>query len=276
MSTWWESLHLRPLGFAGVLIEIFIISLIVDAIISFMRGTRGAGVGRGLVIVYLLGFIIVLFAVKVAHLENISLIMENLVSVSLVGMVVIFQPEFRRGLIRLGEGVALRLTRERSGAVEKEVADAAVSISRLGEVGALFVLERETKLGGYIESGVPLEALVTSRLLGTIFTKNTPLHDGAVIIRGDRIMAANCLLPLSENVEVCRGMGTRHRAAVGLSEEADSLVVVVSEETGAISVASAGRILRDLDYNGLRGFLREHYTHFAAGAEARSTDHGEG
>ncbi len=275
MSTWWESLHLRPLGFAGVLIEIFIISLIVDAIISFMRGTRGAGVGRGLVIVYLLGFIIVLFAVKVAHLENISLIMENLVSVSLVGMVVIFQPEFRRGLIRLGEGVALRLNRERSGAVEKEVADAAVSISRLGEVGALFVLERETKLGGYIESGVPLEALVTSRLLGTIFTKNTPLHDGAVIIRCDRIMAANCLLPLSENVEVCRGMGTRHRAAVGLSEEADSLVVVVSEETGAVSVASAGRILRDLDYNGLRGFLREHYTHFAAGTETRSSDHGE-
>jgi diadenylate cyclase len=240
------------------ILEIAILSLIVYLIISFMRGTRGAGIARGLTVVYGAGFILVLFAVRFFHLENISWIMENLVGVSVIALVVIFQPEFRRGLIRLGEEVAFRFFRAHAGTLDRELADAAFSISKRGEVGALFVIEREIQLGSYIESGVAVDAVVTARLLVTIFTRNTPLHDGAVILRQGRLVAANCLLPLSENVEVCRGMGTRHRAAVGVTEESDAVVVVVSEETGAVSLAMNGQITRDLDYEGLRELLREH------------------
>jgi diadenylate cyclase len=120
------------------------------------------------------------------------------------------------------------------------------------------VVERDTRIGTYIETGVQMDSLLTSKLLRTVFTKNSPLHDGAAIIRGDRLAAANCLLPLSENVEMCRGMGTRHRAAIGLSEESDALTVVVSEETKQISVTMEGKIFRDLDYERLRALIREH------------------
>jgi len=246
-----------PTMLARAVAEILIFSGMVYVLVRFMRGTRGAGVARGLILVYLAGFSVLLFAAQFFHLENVSWILENLIAVSLVGAIVIFQPEIRRGLIRLGEG-ALLFFSNRAVSIEKEIADAAISISKRGEVGALFVIERETKIGGYIESGVGLDSTVSAQLLRTIFTKNTPLHDGAVIIRQGRIAAANCLLPLSENVEVCRGMGTRHRAAIGLSEESDAVVVVVSEETGAISVAMGGEITRGLDYEGLRAMLRKH------------------
>ncbi len=238
-------------------VEIAIIAAMLAFLINSLRGTRGAGIARGALLVLLGIFLAALFVAQYAQLPNLRWIMENLVGVSLVGLLVIFQPEIRRGLIHIGES-AWRFYTGRGAAIEDEIADAAFEVARRGEVGALFVLERKTQIGTYIESGVVVDAVVSAKLLVTVFSKNTPLHDGAVIIRQGRIAAANCLLPLSENVEVCRGMGTRHRAAVGLTEEADSIVVIVSEETGAVSVANGGQIVRDLDYERLRAYLRAH------------------
>ncbi len=257
MEGLFSGLAQNPGVLVRALVEILVISGMVYVLIGFMRGTRGAGVARGLILVYLAGFAVLLFIAQLFQLYNVIWILENLIAVSLVGAIVIFQPEIRRGLIRLGES-ALRFFSARGVSIEKEIADAAVAISKRGEVGALFVIERDTRIGAFVESGISVDAQLTSQLLRTIFTKNTPLHDGAIIIRQGRVAAASCLLPLSENVEVCRGMGTRHRAAVGLTEESDAVVVVVSEETGTISVALDGNIQRGLDYEGLRAFLREH------------------
>lgn len=265
MYEWLINLYQGPGWLARTILEIGIISVMVYGMIGFMRGTRGAGVLRGLILVYLVLFIGLLFAARVLDLANLSAILEQLVAVSLVGLMVIFQPEIRRGLVRLGEG-AWRFFTGKQGALEEEITEAAFAISRRNEVGALFVLERETKIGAYIESGIIIDSTVSSQLLRTIFTKNTPLHDGAVIIRGGRIAAANCLLPLSENVEVCRGMGTRHRAAIGLTEETDALVIVVSEETGAVSVAFEGQMQRELDYEQLNEILRKYSFQMEDGA----------
>lgn len=245
-----------PLGTIGSLVEILMIVGITFTAFRAMRGTRGAGMARGALVLFVLVFLGLLFLARLADLQNMRWILENLVGVSIFGVVVIFQPEIRRMLIKIGESTA-SFSGSKEQKIEKEITDAAFKISKRNEVGALIVIERKTQIGTYIESGVTIDALVDSRLFSTIFTKNTPLHDGAVIVRQGRILAANCLLPLSENIEVCRGMGTRHRAAIGLSEEADSVVVVVSEETGKVSVAMHGTILTDLDYNGLLTLLKQ-------------------
>ena len=250
-----ERFKQSDIGIFGPVLEIIIISAFFYVFITFMRGTRGAGIAKGLAIAYGAAFIVLLAVTQWLGLENVSWLLENMVSVSLIAMIVIFQPEIRHGLLKLWETV--RVWNARESSIEKELADAAVTISRNNSVGALIVIEREVQIGSYIESGIQLDALCSSQLLRTIFTKNTPLHDGAVIIRQGRLIAANCLLPLSENIETCRGMGTRHRAAIGLSEESDAVTIVVSEETGRISVTLHGQIIRDLDYEGLRSFLRE-------------------
>jgi diadenylate cyclase len=189
------------------------------------------------------------------HLGNVSWMIENLVSISLIGIIVIFQPEIRHVLVRLGETV--KLWNNRKMVLDKEIADAAIWIAKKGGVGGLIVIERDMQISAYIESGIGIDAVCNAPLLRTIFTKNTPLHDGAAIIRQGRIVAANCLLPLSENIEMTRGMGTRHRAALGLAEESDALTVVISEETGQISVTMNGEFIRDLDYERLRAILRK-------------------
>lgn len=234
--------------------EILIIVGLTFMAFRSMRGTRGAGMARGALIVLVIVFLLLLFLARLVRLENVRWILESLVGVSLFGLVVVFQPEIRRMLIRIGES-ASGYAGIKSQTIEREVAEAALQISGRNEVGALIVFERKTQIGNYIDSGVYLDAVVTSRLLNTIFTKNTPLHDGAAIIRQGRLIAANCLLPLSENVEICRGMGTRHRAAIGLTEETDAVVVIVSEETGKISLAMDGKIERGLDYERLLELL---------------------
>jgi len=236
-------------------LEILILTFLSYVVVRFVRGTRGAGVAKGALILTVLLFITLLFTATWVRLDNLRWIMENLVGVSMIGLIVIFQPELRRGLSRLGEG-AWKLYGTKQVLLEKELADAAFAISRANGPGALMAIERETPIAGYMDSGIPVDADVNSKLLQTIFTKNTPLHDGAVIIRQMRLAAANCLLPLSENVEVCRGMGTRHRAAIGLSEESDAVVLVVSEENGAVSIALGGKMMQDLEYEEVIRILR--------------------
>lgn len=256
ISDWLQGFTQGKWGLAGNTLEIAILGALIYSIIYYMRGTRGAGIVRGLVIFYSSSVILVLMVAEFFGFKVLSLIIEHLVGVSLVGAIIIFQPEIRRGLMSLGEG-ALTFFGAHTASLEKEISDAAIALAKREDTGALFVIERQTQIGGYIESGILMDAVVSAQLLRTIFAKNTPLHDGAVIIRQGRIAAANCLLPLSENIEVCRGMGTRHRAAIGLSEETDAMVIVVSEETGTISVAMHGQIARDLDYESLRRTLRD-------------------
>lgn len=244
------------------LIEISIIVVMAYFALRALQGTLGAEVARGALMVFTFIFVCVLFTANWVQLENLRSILESLVNVSLFAVVVIFQPEIRRLLIRLGESASM-FTKHKNVDTAKEITEAAFHISNLNQVGALMVLERKTPTGTFIESGVLLDGVVSSRLLSTIFTKNSPLHDGAVIIRQNRVIAAHCLLPLSENVEVCRGLGTRHRAAVGLSEVADAVVVIVSEESGRVSVAIDGKISAALDYDGLHTLLeKESHPHY--------------
>ena len=264
----------NQLGIFGTILEILIIIIMIYMAFSAMKGTRGAGIARGAVIFFVIIFIFILFIAKLIELKNVTWILENLVEVSLFGIVVIFQPEIRRMLIRIGE-TASQFAGNINSEMEKEVADAAFYISKRKEVGALIVIERKTMVGTCIESGILLEARLSTKLLTTIFTKNTPLHDGAVIIRAGKIIAANCLLPLSENVEVCKGMGTRHRAALGLSEEVDAVVVIVSEETGAVSIAMGGEITLDLDYERLTEILQKECKITHSQEEEKTTEEGE-
>ena len=255
MFSWIDRYVTLPLGFLSPLVEILIIGAFIFFLLTFIRGTRGAGVARGLALVGG-GLLLVLFvAAQWLKLDNVSWIIEYIASIAVVGMVVIFQPEIRHGLVRLGETVTL--WNSRGSSLDREIADAAFAIARKGGVGGLIVIERDVQIGAYTESGIQVDAICTAPLLRTIFTKNTPLHDGAAIVRQGRIVAANCLLPLSENVEITRGMGTRHRAALGMAEESDAVTVVISEETNQISVTMHGEIIRDVDYERLRTLLRE-------------------
>ena len=244
-----------PLGALSPILEILIFSVLVYMLINFMYGTRGAGVLRGLALVGGTLFLVLFLTAQWLNLGNVSWMIENLVNISLIGIIVIFQPEIRHVLVKLGESVKLWNAREI--VLDKEIADAAMWIAKKGGVGGLIVIERDMQINAYIESGIMLDAVCNAPLLRTIFTKNTPLHDGAAIIRQGRIVAANCLLPLSENIEMTRGIGTRHRAALGLAEESDALTVVISEETGQISVTMNGEFIRDLDYERLRTLLRK-------------------
>ena len=243
-------------NFHIALIEIFLIAAMTYLALRTLQGTLGAEVARGALMVFIIIFVGFLFTAKMVKLENVRAILESLVGVSLFALVVIFQPEIRRLLIRLSES-ALSFNHQRTVDLAKEVTESAFHISKLNQVGALIVIERKSHTGTFIESGVKVDGAISSQLLSTIFTKNSPLHDGAVIISKGRIAAAHCLLPLSENVEVCRGLGTRHRAAVGLSEIADAVVVIISEESGKVSVAMNGRISPPLDHDGLQTLLEK-------------------
>jgi diadenylate cyclase len=255
MLSWADRFANTPLRMFTPVAEILIISVFVYMLISFMYGTRGAGVLRGMAMVGGTLTLALFVTAQWLHLDNVSWMIENLVNISLIGIIVIFQPEIRHALVKLGETVKLWNVKEI--ALDKEIADAAIWIAKKGGVGGLIVIERDIQVNAYIESGIAIDALCNAPILRTIFTKNTPLHDGAAIVRQGRIIAANCLLPLSENIEMTRGMGTRHRAALGLAEESDALTVVISEETGKISVTMNGEFIRDLDYERLRALLRK-------------------
>jgi len=188
------------------------------------------------------------------ELSTINWVLTKLFAVGVLAFLILFQPELRRGLARIGQNTIFNPFLKKGGTVD-EVVEACQRMSKIKR-GALIAIEREAGLKSYIESGIPLDAKISAELLTTIFTTNTPTHDGAVIIEGDRIASAGSLFPLSQNPTLARSLGTRHRAAIGLTEETDAVVVVVSEETGAISVSVYGKLTRDLDEEGLKRVLK--------------------
>jgi TIGR00159 family protein len=235
------------------IIDIAIISFAVYKLFSLLRNTRAEQV--------LYGFIILLIFASVAdilNLNTVSWVMNQFLTVTLVFIIVVFQPELRSALERIGRGRSI-FTGERVLKSENtidELTRAMTSLSRQ-KIGALVVLEREVGLNDIVESGTVLDADVSSELLINIFIPNTPLHDGAVIINNEKIVAAACYLPLSNSNLISKELGTRHRAAVGISEKSDAIIVVVSEETGNISVVENGRIDRYLDEDSLKKRLQK-------------------
>jgi uncharacterized protein (TIGR00159 family) len=232
------------------LIDILIVAFLVYQLLRFLRGTHAVHIALGGVVLVGLYWASVLL-----NLQTVNWLLRTFLPFLVFGIIVVFQAEIRKGLAHLGRapffGGAARKRQE-------EVVDEIVlAVTRLASehTGAIVALEREMGLRSYIETGIALDAVVTYDLLVSIFHPATPLHDGAVVIQGHRIAAAACFLPLTVNPELSRTLGSRHRAAIGLSEDTDAVAIVVSEETGAISVVEDGRIRRGLDGPGLRRAL---------------------
>ncbi len=231
------------------LIEMAVLWFIIYKLLVFIKGTRAVQVLRGIVII-----VIIFFLTQKLGFDVINWIFKQLFALSVIVFFIVFQPELRSGLARIGREKVFGsiITEER---VIEEIAKSASMLSKK-KIGAILAIQREVNLEPYTESGVAIDSNITSELLNTIFMPNTPLHDGGVIVHGDRIIAAGCLFPLTQNPDVSKLLGTRHRAAIGLTEETDAVCVVVSEETGAVSIANAGKLTRDLDRERLINHLR--------------------
>ncbi|ALS26225.1 diadenylate cyclase CdaA [Paenibacillus cisolokensis] len=237
------------------IIDVAIVSFIIYKLMELVRGTRAVQLLKGILM------LVATWAVSTwFNLYTLKWLMNQMFTFGVVSVLIIFQPELRRALEQLGRGKLF----SRSTTLERDMVNECISevikaVTNMSErrIGALIVFERSTGVNELIESGIQMEAKVSSELLINIFTPNTPLHDGAVIIRNNQIMAAGCYLPLSENPFISKELGTRHRAAIGVSEVCDALAVVVSEETGQVSLALGGMIVRDITEESLISKLFE-------------------
>ena len=239
------------------IIDIILVAVMFYYVYRFIRERRAGKLAAGLLILLL-----ILLLSDRLDMRAMQFIMQNLFQVGMVAVIVVFQPELRSALEKVGAEPlrGLRSISEKSGndastiAMINEVTEAACDMS-LDKTGALIVIERTTKLGDIIKTGTIVNADTTAFLIRNIFFKNAPLHDGAMIIRDDRIYAAGCFLPLSTNNDIIKDLGTRHRAAIGMSENSDAVIVVVSEENGTISIAVEGELKRNFSYNSLKAEL---------------------
>ena len=246
-----------PLNIAAALLDIAIIAFIIYRLLLLISGTRAAALIRGVVVILLAAFVS-----KLIGLKAMNWLMVQFQTAIIVVVAVVFQPELRRALEQLGRGQMFAIGRSGLAAgdiahVIDEITEALVSCAK-NKTGVLLVVERETGLADYIETGVSLDAAITREFLINIFVPATPLHDGAAIIRGDRVAAAACFLPLTDNPYLSTSLGTRHRAGIGISEVSDAISLIVSEETGIISMARDGKLVRSLDEKQLREALAAH------------------
>jgi len=231
------------------LLDILGVSLFVYGVLYFLRITKGIQILKGLILLALIWAL-----ASLLDLKTVSTIFEKLWTVGLFSLVVIFQPEIRKALSRLGQATKLTSSKPLEERVVERIVRACAFMSER-QIGALIVIERNQDLEPLLEGCVTIDAVVSVELLITIFDPLTPLHDGAVVIRGDRIAYASCVLPLSKSSEIPKKYGTRHRAGLGISEESDAIAVIVSEETGEISVAVGGKLHRNLDQELLKSLL---------------------
>lgn len=236
--------------------EIFLIYTVVYVVLRIMQGTSGTSILRGLAFIIVLISIGVLFFVRKLQLYTIDWLMTEFVPVFIIPIIILFQPEFRRALLKLGQNPVFRMFSKSEYQVTNEIIKTVEILSR-NKIGALIALEREIGLDNFVETGTKLNANVSSELLNAIFWPGSPLHDGAVIIQEQKISAAGCLLPLTEKTELSKSLGTRHRAGIGLTEETDAMVIIVSEETGTISTGFKGVLNRNVDEKGLKKVLDE-------------------
>ena len=240
------------------ILEVLILAFLIYHILVWVQKTRAWVLFKGLIVIAI--FLLIALALD---MDTILWIAQNILGVAITAVVIILQPELRKALEELGKNGFLEKFRLIDKRVEEGrfsdktlqgILNASVAMGK-AKTGALIVLERNQDLADYASTGITIDAIVTSQLLINIFEHNTPLHDGAVVIKGDRLVAATCYLPLSDNRAVSKELGTRHRAALGASENTDALIVIVSEETGVISVAREGNLYRNLGADGLQEHL---------------------
>lgn len=247
----WASTLLHRFGWWDLL-DITIVAAMIYEVLKLIRGTRAVQMALGA------GFLVAVFYVsRWGHLETVNWLIRNIVGYVVFAGIVLFQSDIRRALAHFGRTPFFSFFARPAGAEETiEQLTVAASVMASQRVGAIMAIEREIGLRNYIEGGIPLDATVTYDLLVSVFRPGAPLHDGAVIIQGDWVAAAACFLPLTVNPSVSKGFGTRHRAAIGLTEETDAVAIVVSEETGRISLALDGHIESGLGIDELRTRLR--------------------
>ena len=250
--SWLANLLQRPDFDWWDLLDILLVSVVVYELLKLIRGTRAVQMAIGIAV------IVALFYISLGlQLETLNWLIRNVVGYVVFAAIVLLQADIRRALMHLGRAPVFRRF-ERSDSDDDTIEELVVASSTLASrrTGAIIVVERRIGLRNFIESGIPIEATLTYDLLVAIFQPTSPLHDGAVIIQGDRVAAAACFLPLTVNPRLSRDLGSRHRAALGVTEENDSIAVVVSEETGAISLVIDGAIERNLDADRLRARLK--------------------
>lgn len=254
MNTGWiaETLGRPPIGWRDVL-DIALVSILIYEVLKLIRGTRAVQMAVGGALAVGLFYLS-----QVIQLETVNWLIRNMVGYVVFAAIVLFQSDIRRALAHLGRAPFFRYL-AKGETVDETVEEIAVAAGMLAtqRVGAIIAIERQIGLRNYAEGGIPLDATISYDLLVTIFQPGTPLHDGAVIIQENRVAAAACFLPLTVNPRLSKDLGTRHRAAIGLTEENDSVAIVVSEETGGISLVLEGRIERGISPDQLRGRLRQ-------------------
>ncbi len=239
--------------------EIIIMAVIIYEFIVWVKKTRAFSLLKGIIVLLIFWLLAYLF-----NFDTILWIGGKIINFAIIALLVIFQPELRKALEQLGRNKVFSKIFSFSDKKDKgercsdrtvnELVRASYELAKT-KTGALIVIEQEILLEEYEKTGIPVDAVISSQLLINIFEHNTPLHDGAVIVRGDRVVAATCYLPLSDNMQISKDLGTRHRAALGISEVSDTLTIVVSEETGKVSIAIAGELFRDIDADYLRSKL---------------------
>lgn len=233
------------------IIDILLVAIIIFYIVKFIRDRRASKLAMGVFLI-----VILMFISELLNMRALNFIFSNLVQVGLIAIIILFQPELRSVLEKFGGVSFIKTISESKNTSLKHnaitaICEAASELSR-EYTGALIVIERSTPLGEIIKTGTVINADVNVSLLKNIFFNKAPLHDGAVIIRGGRICAAGCFLPMSTNDDIIKDLGTRHRSAIGMSENSDAIIIVVSEETGTISLAIDGQLRRNYDYNTLK------------------------
>jgi diadenylate cyclase len=236
------------------IVDILIVSYIIYKVIIMVRGTRAVQLLQGIFL------LVIIWALSTwLNLYTLRWLMNQIFTLGIVTVLIIFHPELRRALEQLGRGKLFARSSQEEQDISHQISEVMKSVNYLAprKIGALIVFERNTGLNDYIESGIKMESRISSELLSNVFVPNTPLHDGAVIIRRGQIMAAGCYLPLSENPFISKELGTRHRAAIGITEVCDAISIVVSEETGQITLAINGQIVRDIKEESLISKLFE-------------------
>ncbi len=241
------------------IIEITVLTVLFYIALNSVRGTSGAGILKGIVFLFIFAFLGVMYVSDLIGLIHIRAMLKWLLYSSPIALLIIFHPELRRQLARFSQSRLLSpLLRVQPSRVVTELTNAAVKLAK-AHIGALIVIERDVGLGEYIEGRVRLNAAISSELLEAIFYPGSALHDGAVIIQNDLVAAAACFLPLADDPTLSKSMGTRHRAAIGITEETDAVALVVSEETGHISITVAGKLTPNLEREPLERLLSDLY-----------------
>lgn len=243
---------MSSIGITDVL-DILIVAFLVYTVLRFIRETRAEQLAKGL-LVLVIGTAIA----DLTHLYTVHWILSNVMTVGMIAIVVLFQPELRRALEKLGRAKLVRfvgdMDKDEAKNMVVEIAKAIEAMSQT-KTGALMVIERETTLNDIVETGTVIDAAISAEMIGNIFYEGAPLHDGAMILRGDRLYAAGCVLPLTQNKKLAKELGTRHRAGIGVTETSDALVIIVSEETGVVSLAENGQLTRFIDIKRIEKIL---------------------